>query len=170
MTDERVGKRLWEAIDHLPSGQAGVVFRHHGLAGPQRAELGRQLAGLARARGLVLAVSRDPELAERLGAALVHNPAYATALPCSRSVHDEAEAEAAEKSGAALAFVSALFPTRSHPGAQPLALSRAIRLAWLVGCPAIALGGMDERRWTKLNAAHPDVFHGYAGISCWLEA
>jgi len=28
MTDERMGERLWEAIERLPIGDGGVVVRH----------------------------------------------------------------------------------------------------------------------------------------------
>ena len=29
MTDERMGERLWEAIDRLPVKHSGIVFRHY---------------------------------------------------------------------------------------------------------------------------------------------
>ena len=36
MTDERMGERLWEAIDRLPSGSGGIVFRHYQSGSDER--------------------------------------------------------------------------------------------------------------------------------------
>ena len=53
MTDERLGVRLWEAIDRLPS-DSGIVFRHYSLGAAARRALrasgprDRQAANLAR--------------------------------------------------------------------------------------------------------------------------
>jgi len=166
MTDERIGERLWEALAHVPAGTGGVVLRHYGLGVADRERLGHEVASIARARGLMLAVGRDERLAHRLGASLVHNPARAVGgLPFSLSVHDERQAQAARAAGAALVFVSPVYPTRSHPERPALGVDEAIRLAAIAGCPAIALGGMDELRFHRLDAA----FHGYAGIDCWLD-
>ena len=92
MTDERIGERLWEAIGRLPRGEGGIVFRHYGLADDERAQLGARIAKAAAERELVLAVAGSIPLAERLGAALLHNPDGPASLPISLSVHDEADA------------------------------------------------------------------------------
>jgi thiamine-phosphate pyrophosphorylase len=165
MTDERMGERLWEAIGRVPAGTGGIVFRHYSLDPAERFALGMRVALLARERKLTLAVALDPLLAERLGAQLVHNLRGVSALPFSRSVHDEQEARAAREAGADLAFISPVFPTRSHPGAAPLGGERAGRLAEMAGCPAIALGGMTFGKFWELDPA----FHGWAGIDAWLE-
>lgn len=165
MTDERMGERLWDAIGRVPSGSGGIVFRHYSLRPQDRLELGKRIAEAARARKLVLAVAADPRLAERLGAQLVHNPLVLSELPISRSVHDEPEARAAAEEGAAVVFVSPVYPTRSHPDALALGPERAARLAKLAGCPAIALGGMTFGRFWELG----DDFHGWAGIDAWLN-
>ena len=168
MTDERLGERMWDAIAALPQG-AGVVFRHYRLADDARLKLGFRSAERVRARDLLLAVAGSVELAERLGAALVHNPDARRQLPISLAVHDEQQAALARSAGAALAFVGPVHPTRSHPRAPVLGPDGAAALARLAGCPAIALGGMDAGRLARLEAAHPGAFHGYAGIDCWLE-
>ena len=168
MTDERIGERLWDAIRALPQG-AGIVFRHYGLAYADRFELGLRISTLARERDLLLAVAGSTALAEKLGAALVHNPDACGILPVSRAVHDQQQALMARSAGAALVFVAPVHPTRSHPGAPVLGPERAADLARQAACPAIALGGMDEERFTRLDAAHPGAFHGYAGIDCWLK-
>lgn len=165
MTDERIGDLLREAIDRLPEG-AGIVFRHYSLAAEERLALGLSVAELARAKRQVLAVGRSTVLAQALDARLVHNPAAASALPFSLSVHNEAEAKAARARGAALVFVSPVFPTRSHPDAPALGVREACRLADIARCPAIALGGMDSDRFLSIDA----VFHGFGGIDCWLAA
>jgi len=166
MTDERMGERLWEAIGRVPAETGGIVFRHYSLNSAQRLDLGESVAEAAGARKLTLAVARDPELAERLGAKLVHNPSGPSGLPFSRSVHDEREARAARQAGADLVFISPIFATHSHPGTPALGAERAARLAEMAGCPAIALGGMTFGRFWELGPA----FTGWAGIDAWLKA
>lgn len=167
MTDERIGGRLWEAIDRLPAG-GGIVFRHYATPAEDRLLLGKSVAAAARDRGLMLAVAGSRNLAIKLGASLVHNPDSSGGLPCSMAVHDQEQAQAARDSGAVLAFIAPIFPTRSHPVARLLDVRQAAALAKLAGCPAIALGGMDASRFRALDAALPGVFYGYAGIDCWL--
>ena len=169
MTDERIGDRLWQAIDRLPAGEGGIVFRHYGLPDTERLALGRRLADLAKRRRLLLAVAGGRDLAEMLGAALTHNPSERGSLPFSMAVHDEQQALAAKLTGAALAFVAPIHSTRSHPDRQPLGPARAAGLATICGCPSIALGGMNAARFEELESAFPGVFYGYAGIDCWLR-
>lgn len=158
MTDRRLGDELWSCIARLPMG-AGVVLRHHDGDGA----LAQQVAVACVARGALLAVAGDGELARRVGAAIVHNPVGATnGLPVSRSVHDHAEALAAR--GADLVFVSPVHATRSHPGVAALGLEGAAALARLARAPAIALGGMDEMRGEEAIVAG---FHGWAAIDAW---
>jgi thiamine-phosphate pyrophosphorylase len=164
MTDERLGDRLWDAVDGLPAG-GGIIFRHYSLVEADRVELGLELARRAGERGLVFGVAGSRKLAEQLGAALVHNPKGPGELPASMAVHNEAEARAAREAGAALAFIAPVFMTRSHPDRPALGADRAVELAALAGCPAIALGGMDEVRFGALGERG---FYGYAGIDCWL--
>lgn len=162
MTDERMGDQLWQTIDQLPEG-GGIVFRHYSLAAEERLALGRKIAGLAGAKRQIMAVGRSTVLAQTLDARLVHNPAATSTLPFSLSVHNEEEARKARARGAAVVFVSPVFPTRSHPDAPALGIREACRLADLAGCPAIALGGMDADRFQSIDA----VFHGFGGIDCW---
>lgn len=167
MTDERLGDRLWEAVARLPD-EGGIVFRHYSLGSPARGELALQVADAAARRGITLAVAADVDLARKVGAALVHNPVgEAGALPFSRAVHDVAEAEEARASGAALVFVSPVYPTRSHPGRKALGPEQAAVLARASDVPAIALGGMDAAKFALLER---EGFHGWAGIGAWLAA
>jgi thiamine-phosphate pyrophosphorylase len=164
MTDERMGDRLWEAVDRLPDG-AGIVFRHHSLPADRRDSLAMRMAETAKRRGLTLAIAGDVNLAKRAGAQLVHNPARDFAgLAWSRSVHTLEEAETAK--GAALAFVSPIYATRSHPGQEPLGPELAVQLAQAAGVPAIALGGVDAKKFAQLER---QGFYGWAGIDAWLR-
>lgn len=157
MTDERLGDALWGVLAQMPVC-AGVVLRD--------SSLGSRVAQVCEARGLTLAVLHDGKLAHALGAALIHNPAAATSLPFSRSVHDDAEARQARDDGATLVFVSPVFPTRSHPGAPSLGVDEAQRLARIAAAPAIALGGMNADSFAELAARG---FYGWAGIDAWLD-
>jgi len=165
MTDERLESRLWEAIDRLPDGQSGIVFRHYATPAEDRRTLARDIAAACRSRAIALAIARDCVLAAELGAALVHNPDGPSALPISMAVHDMADAARARDRGAALIFVSPVHATRSHPGRQPLGPTHAEEIARSAGVPAIALGGMDEHAFAALSAG---AFHGWAGIDAWL--
>lgn len=160
MTDERLGDALFEAIARVPRG-GGVVFRHD--RAPDREALAQQVAMACRANGLALAVAGDAALAKAVGASFVHRPTGEPEMPFTLPVHDEREARAAAERGAALAFVSPVFPTQSHPGAPSLGVEEATRLARLCGCPAIALGGMNAARFASLG----DAFSGWAGIGAF---
>jgi thiamine-phosphate pyrophosphorylase len=167
MTDERMGERLWEAIDRLPVGDGGVVFRHYGLPRDERAALAERIAATCRKRGLTFAVAEDVALAVSLGAELVHRPdEFPAGLPFSRPVHSLAEAIAAQVDGASLVFVSPIHETRSHPEAKPLGRKLARQIVKACGCPAIALGGMDAR---KFAVAEKDGFYGWAAIDAWIR-
>ncbi|MCM8558069.1 thiamine phosphate synthase [Sphingomicrobium sediminis] len=162
-TDERVAHDEMIAIlERLPQG-SGVVFRHDGLPGLNRIRLGQKVAEICHSRGLVLSVAGEVSLAHLLNAKMVHRPAQdPEGLPFSLPVHDEAEARDARERGADLIYVSPVFATQSHPGAPHLGLERAKQLAEMAGCPAIALGGMDETRFAELSG-----FAGWAGIGAF---
>lgn len=166
MTDERMGERLWEAIDRLPIKHSGIVFRHYATPTDARTVLARRIADICHRRSLTLAVARDVELARTVGAEIVHNPSEpAHGLPFSRAVHSVEEAEAAKVEGAALVFVSPVYPTSSHPGRKPLYRPLALRIAKAAGVPAVALGGMNSLKSARLER---EGFHGWAGIDAWL--
>ena len=164
MTDERMGERLWTAIDRLPIKHSGIVVRHYGAA--NRVALAERIAEICHRRRLTLAIAGDVELARALRADLVHNPPELPPdLPFSRSIHSLDEAETARAEGASLVFVSPVYPTTSHPGRTPLYRPRALRIAHAAGVPAIALGGMDALKSARLIR---EGFYGWAGIDAWL--
>ena len=166
MTDERMGDRLWNAVDRLPGG-AGIVLRHYSIPKEARAGLASRLSTIAKERGMTLAIAADAELARTVGAPLVHNPTGAPGdLSFSRSVHSVAQAEAARREGAALLFISPVFSTRSHPETEPLGSELAATIAKAAGVPAIALGGVNAQNFAALESAG---FYGWAGIDAWLR-
>jgi thiamine-phosphate pyrophosphorylase len=166
MTDERMGDSLWDAVARLPDG-AGIVFRHYSLPAEIRVQMATRLAEGAERRGMTLAIAGDMNLAEPVGAKLVHNPSRSQpGLPFSVSVHGIEEAQAAKAAGAALVFISPVYATRSHPGRRPLGPELAAKIARAAGVPAIALGGMDGKRFALLER---ESFYGWAGINAWLR-
>ncbi len=82
-----------------------------------------------------------------------------------RSVHSEAEAEAAVAEGADYLVVGTIFASPSHAGQAPAGLEMIRRTAAL-GCPVIAIGGMTPGRAGEAIAAGA---WGVAAISAlWL--
>jgi thiamine-phosphate pyrophosphorylase len=158
-TDERLGDGLWTALRRLPPG-SGVVFRHYSLSRRERLRLFVAVRRRARARGLVVVSARKllP------GADGVHGPGLGRGLR-TWPAHDRREAIAGMRAGAALLFVSPVFPTRSHPGAAALGTARAGRIGRGLGVGLIALGGMNARRWRVARGAG---FDGWAAIDGWL--
>ncbi|HET7316575.1 MAG TPA: thiamine phosphate synthase [Sphingomicrobium sp.] len=143
IADERLGGELWNALDRLPRG-SGVLLMHRNLRKAERARLLTKLRREARRRNLTIV----DEAAG--GAARVHN---------MRELRQAASA------GAPLLFLSPLFPTRSHPDWTPLPRMRAATLARLSPVPVIALGGMDVRRFRRVQRLG---FYGWAGIDAWM--
>ncbi|HET9637870.1 MAG TPA: thiamine phosphate synthase [Allosphingosinicella sp.] len=155
MTDERQDEGLWAALERLPRG-SGVVFRHHGLAPAERRKLFARVRRVAKRRRLLLLA----------GAGLrgdgVHG-GRGRGLR-SASAHSLRELKTAERSGAALIFLSPAFPTRSHPGARALGPVRFGLISAQARVPIIALGGVDARKARRL----PNIY-GWAGIDAWSD-
>lgn len=164
-TDERMGAALWAAIARLPRG-SGIVFRHY--RSPDRAQLAARLVLRIRRSGHLLVVAGDARLARRVGAAGVHLPASGPLRPAlTAAAHDRAGIVRARRAGAALAFVSPLFATRSHPGQQPLGRVRFGLLARGAGVAIAALGGMTPERFGALRRLGA---RGWGAIDFWIDA
>jgi thiamine-phosphate pyrophosphorylase len=161
MTDERLGPRLIPAVERLPRGRAGIVFRHYATPEPERRRLFDSVRRLAGARRLVLLLAGPSDLARTWGADGSHGRGPGTGFR-STPVHDLAEIRAAEQDGAGLLFLSPVFATRSHPDARPLGPARFDALARRTRLPVVALGGMNPIRARRLREAH-----GWAGIDAW---
>ena len=165
VTDERQGDRLLPAVARLPFG-SGILFRHYGLAADARRTLFLEIRGLARRRGHLLLLAGPAALAKRWGADGWHGRGRGGGLH-SASVHDLAELRAAERAGAALLFVSPVYPTQSHPGAPALGPSAFARLAHRTELPVIALGGMDRARGRTVMGLGA---YGWAAVDAWTAA
>jgi thiamine-phosphate pyrophosphorylase len=161
MTDERRGLDLFEALEQLPPGRAGIVFRHYGLPEAERWSLFDEVRAFARRRRLMLLLAGPAGQARAWGADGSHGRGPGEGFR-SAPAHDLAEIRAAERDGAAMLFLSPVFATRSHPGARPLGPAKFNFLARRTGLPVIALGGMNAIRARRLRGAH-----GWAGIDAW---
>lgn len=150
MTDERIGDALIPVIRALPPG-AGVVFRHYGLSPRERYRLFLRVRRLAQARGLRISAAGG------LPGVGAHNGRRALTY----AAHDRREAVGGIRAGASWLFVSPLFATRSHAGAQPLGVRRAIAITQHLDVARVALGGMTARRWLRLR---PYGFTDWAAI------
>ena len=127
---------LWAAVRHL-APRSGVLVLHSLKTGERR-----RLHNIAALRGLrIIESPRD--------AARIHNLRDLT-MASLRSPR--------------LILISPIHPTSSHPDWKPLPRMRAAALARLANRRAIALGGMDERRYAKVARLG---FSGWAGISAF---
>jgi thiamine-phosphate pyrophosphorylase len=158
MTDERLGDGLFDAVARLPA-DAGIVFRHYRLAETERLALFGRLR--AAHRGMLLLAGPAAQ-ALALGADGSHGRHQGAV---TAPAHDLAEIRMAEAVGAALIFLSPVFPTRSHPDSPTLGPKGFAELAAQTELPVVALGGMNAGRAKALSGAH-----GWAGIDAWLTA
>ena len=166
MTDERLGDRLWSILERSPK-DIGVILRHYSLPAAERAAIARRVAEICSLRQMTLSIAANEDLALALGAELIHNPTTRPkTLPFSLSVHSKEEAIAARDAGASLVFISPVHETRSHPGQKALGITAAIELAKAAHVPAIALGGMNTRKFELLERKG---FYGWAGIDAWAQ-
>jgi thiamine-phosphate pyrophosphorylase len=152
------------AARRLPKGLCGIVLRHdHDL---HRAALGQALARICRQRHLSLVVAGDWRLARSLQAGLhlrggrwpAHAPPRWKLI--TSSAHHIMDVRRADRHGAALAFLSPVLVTASHPGASGLGLLRWAGGARYTGHKLAALGGIDgmsarrlPRRWIAAAGA-----------------
>jgi thiamine-phosphate pyrophosphorylase len=155
ITDERQGEGLWRALERLPKG-AGVVFRHYGLTPGERRTVFDRVRRVARRRRLFLLTAGG------LRGDGIHGGRGKGFR--SASAHNLRELKSAERSGAALIFLSPAFHTRSHPGGRTLGPVRFGLISGQARVPVIALGGVDARKARRL----PHIY-GWAGIDAWTD-
>jgi thiamine-phosphate pyrophosphorylase len=162
-TDPRMGEALWDAIRRLPRG-SGIVLRHYDAT--DRTAVARRAAKLARRYGHVLMVAGDARLARAVGAAGVHMPDGGRPVRdvITAASHDRAGLVRARRAGANLVFLSPVFPTRSHPGAQTLGPLRFGLTARGAGIAVAALGGMTPKRYARMQALDAQA---WGAIDAW---
>jgi thiamine-phosphate pyrophosphorylase len=166
MTDPKLGDALLASIQRLPFG-SGVVFRHYQLEQAERQRLFSRIRRLCVRRGHMLLLADEPRVARRWNADGVHGRLRGQAMIRTMPVHGLREIAESGRFRADLVFLSPLYVTTSHPGAQPLKPMRFAQLAKRAA-PArvIALGGM-----TRAKAAmwrQPTV-HGWAAIDAFKK-
>jgi thiamine-phosphate pyrophosphorylase len=132
-----IGGQQWKAIGRLPRGSGIVV-----------------LAMLDR---------RDWQRLRNL-ATLRHVAVTSEAAGFAVRVHNVHELTRALLRRTPLILVSPVYKTMSHPEWKPLSRMRAAALARLARRRALALGGMNARRYAKIA---PLGFIGWAGISAF---
>lgn len=155
----------------LPAG-AAVIFRDYDCK--RREARARRYLSIARARGVFFLVGADAALARRVGADGVHLPAHLLARFArpltgllTAACHDACDLRLARAIGADAAFLSPVFPTESHPGAEHLSPARFRALAAEARLPVLALGGVDETNARLL--AGPNVA-GFGAIGAFLAS
>ncbi|MDZ4675353.1 MAG: thiamine phosphate synthase [Gemmatimonadota bacterium] len=131
----------------------------------------QRILALARPAEAAVVVSTRPDLAQSVGAQGVQLRAGDLTVAdarrifttgwIGRSVHSEAEAEAAVLEGADYLLVGTIFESASHPGHSAAGLGMVTRAAAL-GKPVLAIGGMDPDR---ARAARDAGAWGVAAIS-----
>jgi thiamine-phosphate pyrophosphorylase len=164
MTDERMGDALWDALARLPRG-SGVIFRHYETR--DRRALFERIRTIARRRGLMLLLAGSLREAAAWKADGAHgrSPHLRTTRPLLRTAPAHDARELARVRAHAV-FLSPVFATRSHPGASALGPMRFARLVRMSEAPAIALGGMDARRFRHLARLGA---YGWAGIDAFTH-
>lgn len=154
VSDARNDAVLERVLAGLPRG-SGVIFRHYHLAGPRRRARFEELRGAAHRRGHLIALSGTARQARAWRADAVYGDprglASGPAIPRLATAHSLREIAAAGRARADAVLLSPVFPTRSHPGAEPLGPVRFRLMAALGGIPAVALGGMNGRRAGRLK-------------------
>lgn len=147
----------------LPRG-AAVVYRHFGAS--DRARTARRLSLICRARGLLLLIAADPDLAQRTGAGVHWPERLLSSMPSRQTeglvtaaAHSSAAVADASRFGVSACVLGPVFATRSASANAPLGLFRASQIARAAGTPVIALGGIDAKTARRL------VGRGFAGIA-----
>lgn len=160
MTDERIGDVV-KAVESLPRG-SGIVFRHHATPLAERRKLFDAVRAIALRRRLILILADTPSRARNWGADGAHHRSTLQGAGLRTvAIHNARELHLARRIGADLMFVSPVFSTRSHPDARTLG---PVRLGLLVGRSrhaVVALGGMDARKFRRLQGLG---LHGWAAI------
>ena len=136
IVDTGLGETMWATVRRLPRNTGVLV-----LAG--QADVLPQLRRLAKPRGLVIEPERPGHVAR---------------------VHNLRELRQALLRRTRLILLSPIHPTRSHPDWKPIPRMRAAAMARLAHRRLIALGGMDSRKFGRVERLG---FQAWAGISAF---
>lgn len=157
------------AVAERLTPDVAVIYRAFGAA--DAVETGLRLAAVARARGLILLVGADPDLARTIGAHGLHLPErLAHQLAGLRAAHPDWILTAAAHGtvGESLAdavLVSPVFPSNSPSAGAPLGVEGFSRIVEGAGVPVYALGGVTP---TTAPLLADSGAAGFAGIEAFL--
>ena len=147
------GRALEEVVAGAVEGGAGMVqLRERDLAPGPLYAMAKRLREITMGKALLL-ISDRVDVALAAGADGVQLPedglgveaarrVAGTKLLVGRSVHSAEGARAAERDGADLLVVGAVFATTSHPAATPLGVEILRRVGERVRIPFLAIGGV----------------------------
>lgn len=146
-----------------------VQVREQALDAGARDRFAREVLARTRARGGLVVVNGDIELAQAIGADGVHLPARRLMALSERpafqwvgaSCHDRAELEHAAALTLDYALLGPVLATDSHPGAASLGWSGFSALTEGLPMPVLALGGLSP---AVMETARDAGAHGIAGI------
>jgi thiamine-phosphate pyrophosphorylase len=177
ITDERIARRAdLDAVARVLAvgGGADLAFHARGraLTGFEHYDLAVHLSNVAAA----LFVNDRLDIALALNAVGVQLGTASLPVSAARrldttwwigkSVHDLAEAQAAQAEGADYLLVGPVYATGTHPGRAPIGLDTLGRIARL-DLPVIAIGGIDTERAREVRAAGA---YGVAAIRALWES
>ena len=169
MTDARLGTAMVAIIAHMPPRSA-VVVRAHALDQHGADAAIRSIRRVSRAKRHLLLFAGPGEPTRRGYDASHGGPLSRTRKrQCrllSMAVHNAQEARRARRLGADYAIISPIWPTRSHLGAPAIGNRSLAMLAAMAGGAAIALGGMDAKRF---RSARRFGATGWAAIDAWQQ-
>jgi len=178
ITDERIARRpdLGDIARELATGGGADLALHargHTLTGLEHYELAVRLSDSPSVRLFIndrldIALAVDAEGVQLTPGSL--SPEEARRLSArwwiGKSVHNLAEAEAAQAGGADYLLAGPVFPTATHPDRAPLGLG-ALREIVGLGLPVIAIGGVTARNAREVREAGA---HGVAAIRALWDA
>jgi thiamine-phosphate pyrophosphorylase len=170
LTDPKRTLNPERSAERLPAG-AGVIYRHYGAM--DRFSIGAKLARICRRRRLILLVSADPLLAQRIGADGVHWPERRVRGGLARrtrittmSAHGYRAVMRARRLGADAVILSPVFESAS-PSADPaMGALRFRQMARSAGLPVYALGGVSAANASSAMSHAA----GWAAIDSVIEA
>ena len=174
LTDARLGETVWAVLAGLPL-DVGVIVRVKDLKRDRA--LARQLIAACRKRGLTVLLAGPVREAQRLRADGAHLAEAQTRRGSNRrprsgflltaAAHSRPALIRAARLGVDGAFLSPVFPTRSHPNARTFGAVRFGLLKQGLSVRVLALGGMDETSAIRLAPLRP---YGWGAIDAWAQA
>ncbi len=161
MTDARIAKALPQIIADMPPRSA-VVVRPHALGNASGGDSLRHLRRIARAKRHLLLLGGPGDARAYDGRHGFRGAGRDR--PFSAPIHNRREAQRARRAGVPVMLISPVYPTRSHSDASPIGRRGLRMLAAAAGGHAIALGGMNPKRFRQLRI---DGVQGWAAIDAF---